>query len=998
MVLASTLALRTVVAAHLPLRQYTAADGLANNSVNHIASDHRGFLWFATSEGLSRFDGYSFANLTTRDGLPHRAINRILIDRKGVFWLATAKGVVRFQPERLPNESGRLLVLPYMGTSRRDFEIINYLFEDHTGRIWCATEGGVFFVDYKSAGPVLVAVDFGLRGKVSGDSNVSALAEDREGSLWAGTLDGMLHRRFPDGRLEQYSVADGLPQGEIHDLLTDRKGRVWVATRSGLLRLAPHPRPGTNIVEYHPGAADGFPNTRAYCLFESSNGDVWAGMFLYLAKFAGGEGPIQVWDKNAGLPELGVVSIGEDRDQNLWFGTPDTGVVKFSRRGFTRYFHEDGLPQGTSLPRISETVGGLLFAVGREAQGGLSINVLRGNRFEAATPYAPGIPYWGWQPVPMAVQDHFGEWWIATEGGLLRYPRLDDPAGLARVPPKAIYTVRDGLPANYVVCLHEDRNGDIWIGLDPPGMGITLWRRQDQRFQTFGQGIDRPISFAEDHDGNLWVGDWSGQIWRIHDNKIALIGGEGTDRNLINDLLIDRAGRLWAATSNKGVLRFDRPSELQPGFRSYDADDGLSSVTVRNLVEDRDGFIYLATANGIDRLDPESGHLRHFSTADGLSPGKILAAYRDKSGELWFGTAHGELSRLGPEPSKTESVPSIWITGVSVGGQPLPVSELGTSELRNLEIPAGQQQVQFTFVSLSYATGDVPRYQYRIGDQPWSEPIQSRSVHYAGLAPGVYQFAVRAINADGAVSPAPAIIDFRVLPPFWRRGWFYAVSIMTIAGAGFWGHRFRVNKLLELERIRLGIATDLHDDIGSSLSRIAILSEVAQRGHGQRDTSEVLQRIGGLAREVLDSTSDIIWAVHPQKDRLSDLQRRMRHFSADVLSAKNISMVWKAAETNSDVELGAQLRRHVYLIFKETVNNISRHSAATQVTIELALTGSELVLAIQDNGTGFDPSAESSGNGLKSIRGRAAHLKAVLDWESSPGNGTRLSLRAPLHE
>jgi signal transduction histidine kinase len=353
---------------------------------------------------------------------------------------------------------------------------------------------------------------------------------------------------------------------------------------------------------------------------------------------------------------------------------------------------------------------------------------------------------------------------------------------------------------------------------------------------------------------------------------------------------------------------------------------------------------------------------------------------------------------LNAEPPTHELAPATWITGVSVGGRELPISYLGLSEVRDIEIPAGQEQIQFSFVALSYASGDVPQYQYRIGDGPWSQPIQSRTLNYGGLGPGQYRFSVRATNADGDVSPSPAVVQFRVLPPFWQRPWFYVLLIAVISGLAFMAHRMRVNKLLQLERIRLGIATDLHDDIGASLSRIAILSEVAQRGSGPHDLGDVLQRIGGLAREVLDSTSDIVWAVHPQKDRLSDLQRRMRHFSADVLTARNISMAWKAADSSSDTELGAHLRRHVYLIFKESINNISRHSGATEVSIELARTRNELVLKIRDNGRGFDTSVESMGNGVKSIRNRAAQLRAHLDLQSVPGDGTYLSLRVPLHE
>jgi ligand-binding sensor domain-containing protein/signal transduction histidine kinase len=985
------LAAGALLAAQLPLRHYTPADGLANDAVYAIASDPRGFLWFGTGEGLSRFDGYSFSNLTAADGLPHRMVTQIVVDRDSVYWLATPNGLVRYRPDLPASNPARMAVF------RPDLpEGIEYILKDHTGRIWSVTGRGVYVLYPKSVNPKLNLVDFWLTGKTPHYPWVEALTEDRDGAIWIGMYDGTLRRRLPDGRIEHYGSAEGIhvtsPGAlEVQDLLTDRKGRIWVATVEGLYRLIPHPRPGVNIVEYRPGAREGMPTTRVYCLFESSKGDIWAGMYRWLGQFPSDGGPLRIWDKKNGLAEYGVMSIGEDRDGNLWLGTSDMGVMKLSSSGFETYSQEEGISAVTS---ISETLRGDLYAAAYQPNGtNLNLYVPRGDRFVAFQPKLPsGINYIGWRPGRPILQDHLGEWWMISESGLLRYPKSDRPERLAQIPPKAIYTRRDGLPHDGVIRIYEDRRGNLWIATE--AYVVTVWNRAEERFDSVDGLAVRPFSFREDGAGSVWIGGEEGNLWRVQDGRASAVGGSGEGRGWINEILLDHAGRLWVATNSKGLLRFDRPAETAPQFRTYDQRDGLSSAIVRSLVESRDGFIYMGTGKGIDRLDPNSGRVRHYTNTDGVPLGQINSAYRDRDGVLWFGTTHG-LIRLITNNPQPRSPLTIGITGVSVGGRPAPVSALGESSVRGLEIPPGPQDIQLDFVAPSYASWELPLYQYRTGNSPWSQAMQSRSVHYGQLKPGRYQFAVRAINAEGEVSATPAEVDFRVLPPVWQRLWFYALIAALISGAAIWAHRLRVNKLLQLERLRIGIATDLHDDLGSSLSRIAILSEVAQRG-GNGEVGDTLRRIGELAREAIDSTGDIVWAVHPRKDRLSDLQRRMRHFSVDVLSVRNIALRWKVEEPGQDLELGGNLRRQIYLIFKESVNNVSRHSLATEAIIESGVVGDELMLRIRDNGCGFDLSNDGHGNGLKSICDRAARLGGTLQLYSEPGQGASVFLRVPL--
>src|SRR5262249_30821000 len=218
----------------------------------------------------------------------------------------------------------------------------------------------------------------------------------------------------------------------------------------------------------------------------------------------------------------------------------------------------------------------------------------------------------------------------------------------------------------------------------------------------------------------------------------------------------------------------------------------------------------------------------------------------------------------------------------------------------------------------------------------WSAPTDQRSITYPNLAPGSYRFLVRAVDSDGAFSEPPASVTFRILAPFWRRWWFIASVVFASAFALYGIHRYRIVRYLEVERIRTRIATDLHDDIGSSLSQVSVLSEVAsQRARASLDPSEPLAMIADLSRGVLASVGDIVWAIKPGRDRLSDLTLRMRRCGGDAASAANIEMDFKIQAERPDVKLGPDLRREVYLIFKESMNNVMRHSgcSAAQVTI-----------------------------------------------------------------
>jgi signal transduction histidine kinase len=358
------------------------------------------------------------------------------------------------------------------------------------------------------------------------------------------------------------------------------------------------------------------------------------------------------------------------------------------------------------------------------------------------------------------------------------------------------------------------------------------------------------------------------------------------------------------------------------------------------------------------------------------------------------------------------------IDGLQIAGVRQPVSDLGETEIGNLRLSHTQNQVQIDFLGLGFGAGELLRYQYKLegagGIVDWSAPSDARSVTFANLSPGSYRFLVRAVNTDGDASDKPASVAFQILRPVWLRPWFLLLAALLVGGLIFAVARYRLTRLVELERVRTRIATDLHDDIGSSLSQIAILSEVVSQRVPQDNAPviEPLSMIAGTSREMVDSMSDIVWAINPQRDHLSDLTQRMRRFASDILSARDINFRFRAPAAEKDIRLGADLRREVYLIFKECVNNLVKHSGCTEAELELRIVHGWIVLRIGDDGRGFDTGATAAssggnssnggngvaslgGHGLGSMRRRASALGGTFEVKSAPGRGTVSTLKVP---
>ena len=984
-----------IQAEQLPIKTYTTADGLPRDNINRIVRDTRGFLWFCTEEGLSRFDGYQFTNYTTDQGLPNRRVSYLLEARDGAYWVGTGAGVCRFNPTGAP----RFIV--YQPGVTEESRQVEALVQDRSGVIWCATHAGVYRLDEGAGGVQLEHIEMGMPRGGQGDF-VQVLVADQQGSLWAGTVENGLYRRFSDGRVEQFTTKNGLPDRRIEALLEDRDGRMWVATPHGLCQLVQAPDPSRPVVARLYTTRDGLVQDWVASIFQSADGKLWigdGGLSEFLPSPDEAVRHFRTHTTAQGLSSPNIETIAEDRDRSLWIGTYGGGAMKLVRNGFTTYTRDDGLG-ALGVDSIFEDRAGEICVISSGTKH--LINRFDGRRFTAIWPDFPKqIKNYGWGWNQVTFQDRNGEWWCPTGDGLCRFPAVSSVDQLAHTPPRAVYNTRTGLPFNDIFRLYQDSHADVWIG----GQGLSRWERTTGKLHNFSEadGLEprMPSAFGEDSAGSLWIGHWAGGLSRYSRGRFAFFSeAEGLPAGTIRTVYLDHAHRIWIATARGGLARLDDPAADRPHFVTYTTAEGLSSNEILCITEDPWGHIYVGTGRALDRLDPDTGQIKHYTTADGLVRGNVTAAFRDSRGVLWFGSDINGLSRLVPEPDPPMPPPPILISGLRIGGVAYPVSQLGETDVPRLDLRPSQNQLNIDFVGLSFGPGEALRYQYRLegADKDWSPPGVERSVNYANLAPGQYRFLVRAVNPEGLPSVAAATVTFTILPPVWRRWWFLALAATMIGLAIYAAHRSRVARLVELERVRTRIAIDLHDDIGANLSLVAMLSEVA-RGHLQRDDErlkEWFSTIASTSRDTVDAMSDIVWAINPKRDQLRDLTQRMRRFADDILAARNIEFDFRAPESARDLKIGADLRREIFLIFKESINNVARHSSCTGAGVDLQIERGWFVLQISDNGCGLDHKGNGSGNGLASMRLRAEKLGGSLELTSRNGHGTSVTLRVPL--
>jgi signal transduction histidine kinase len=478
--------------------------------------------------------------------------------------------------------------------------------------------------------------------------------------------------------------------------------------------------------------------------------------------------------------------------------------------------------------------------------------------------------------------------------------------------------------------------------------------------------------------------------------------------NSVRTLYEDRKGTLWVGTG-AGLNKFERSTG---SFKRYTTRDGIESDQITGILEDDRGNLWLGTGKGVSRFDPESGMFRNFDVSDGVRifQSREHSCYRNRSGEMYFGGVNGFV-RFHPDSIKDNPyVPPIVITAFKVFDRLLPLDS-AISDKHIISLTHKDNVFSFEFAALNYTSPEKNQYAYKLDgfDRDWVYCRTQRHATYTNLDGGSYVFRVKGSNNDGVWNETGISIHVIITPPFWATWWFrialFVVTILTTGGTiRFVEFQKIKRKIAQLERShaiereRLRISQDMHDEVGANLTKIAIISELAMKNARDADgMTTQLQNISHTAREVIDSISAIVWAINPTNDKLDNLAGYIREYASDYFEMTPIRCMIDFPQELPDHALSAEVRRNIFLTMKEAMNNVVRHSAATTVRICMVLRDRHVEMSIEDNGRGFAIDDISRyGNGLTNMRRRVETINGTFDVQSQPGAGTRILVHVPL--
>lgn len=931
-------------AQNLPFRTYSIEQGLSESVANDMLQDREGYLWVATGYGLNRLDGVSVRSFYQRDGLQNNQINTLYEDSDGNLWVGTASGVNRMERDSVHS------VPRLSGLNRYS---VTSILQDSQGEWWFGTAAaGVWLLDRTQQLSQYSTVH-GMAG-----NSVRKILQTADGVLWFATDGGLTS--LASGNFNTYTTSHGLPHSDIHDMAADTSGRLWIATEGGLSFM--ESGEFTNF-----GEDEGLSDLSLLSIELQGSDRVWLGTHMGVMLLEDGE--FYNYSTAHGLSSDIVYSILEDREGHLWFGTMGGGVNIFSGDYFHNLTVDEGLSSNvvTSFMEdeagdlwISTYGGGIMRYDGDEIQWLFSSDGLVDNR------------------VFTLYKDHQNRVWVGARDGI----SLIEGGEMVPVP--------DHIPELQMVrAFYEDpESGEFWIGTYNNG----LFRYDGEDWHNYTDlnvlESNTVMSIVKDSSGRLWFATYGGVTLLENGEFTTYTIEDGLPGNGVIHIYLDWNDVPWFSTFS-GFARWS-----DGGIESFDSGFGLSETISYFTFQDEDGLIWVGTNIGLVRFDPERYRVaeselerelafRLVTREEGLISNEMNAGavYRDSGGSMWLGSVEG-ISRFFPDRlPRHEHPPLVHLREVIMAGEPVdPEQSFRVAHERNF--------IEFEFIGISFEAPSRVMYEYRMAglDSDWIRGY-NRIVRYPSLSPGEYRFEVRAYNSAGIRSGRTAGFSFEILPPPWMQWWFILFVVLLAAGTILFIYNyFRVRRMMEIERMRVQIASDLHDDVGASLTELALQTDFLRTGGSRDEVDASLVQIGEQSRMIVSAMDDIVWSIDARNDTVGDLTDRMQDHLFRILNPEQVSIRFDFSGTDPGLQLPVRIKENLYLIFKEAVNNIAKHSNADSVTVNLKLSPdkSTFRFEIRDNGTDSGIQRKS-GQGLQNMKMRAERMSATTTIDSENG-------------
>ncbi|MCP4216971.1 MAG: SpoIIE family protein phosphatase [bacterium] len=762
---------------------WKAERGFSQGSIFSIVQTKKGYLWLATSKGLLRFDGVRFKSFT-KSNTPQFNDNfvRVLYEApNGRLWIGSREGLCSLENGEFKAYACKIKV------ALLDIKVITGC---RNGGIWIGSKHGGVTRFVKGRFSNYTTLD-GLAG-----NSVYSLWEEKDGTLWIGTSGG-LSKRTAKGTISTVRETDGAQVTYTLAFREKKKGVLWLGSFDGLHLL--HTKNHT-FSDFNIRGGPGIP--KIICLYKDSDDCLWMG--------SDGDGLFRMKDRTInsfsiadGLGCGMVYSFCEDREGNLWIGTIEGGLHRLQDTMITTYTSKEGLANDTvNCIRTSRT--GDLWIASNRGLNKLSPN---SGRLSMESDINGKLKS---KKVRVVNRDKNGDLWIGTNAGLHRYSFNDKKM--------KVFTQRDGMPFNDIVCLHEDHRGAIWIG------ALSGLARFDKgKFTLFTKADGLPsetvICIYEDRKRILRVGHEDGGLSMLEADKFtAYSTKDGLVDNFVDCIYEDKEGNLWAGTH--GGLSLLKGKTIV----NYTIHSGLIANEVYCIMEDGGGNLWLAGREGISRVskkelkDFAEGKIKkiHPITYDELDGMKARwcnsSGTKTPDGKLWYGTDKG-IAMIDPANiKKNTKPPPVLIEELKVdekdinlkGRRIRPISQIQEKKRSNpvITLPPGPKRLEFFYTALSFRNPLAVNFKIKLDgyDSDWQYRGNKRSTIYTALLPGKYTFKVIACNSDGVWNTNGDTLSFYIEPFFVQTRWFYFLIALLVLLVVFSGFRLRVRQLKAREK------------------------------------------------------------------------------------------------------------------------------------------------------------------------------------------------------
>ena len=839
----------------LIFKHLTVADGLPNNHVRCIIQDHLGFLWFTTQNGLVKYDGYDFKiyapepnnpnSLTTRDPIS------VIEDYLGDLWIGTlSDGLVKFDRETetfknyLPDEKDPNSLIT---------DGVYILYEDKDSILWLGTVGEGL-EKFNKEMEIFTHYRYDPDNDRSISNNaVNTITEDSNGNLWIGTTVGLnKFNKETETFVRFFNEPDNpnsLINNQVHEIIEDHSGKIWIATAGGVSNYNYRNDTWKNYVNESDNPNSLSDNYISF-VFEDSKGKIWvgarwAGLNLFNPRTDGfihyRSDPNDPYTISSDY----TFSMSEDRTGVLWVGCWLSGLNKLDpySNKFKHYKNIPGDPNSLSNNWV--------WCLYSDNKGILWVGTRNGglNRFDTRTEIFKNFTNNPNEPASISdnsigyvYEDSQNNLWIGTNNGLNRFNRSNET--FERYYPER-EDDRDIVNGN-IMSIVEDSNNNLWLGTYGSGLvkldlnsiqqdELSFTRYMHNPEDSNSINLNRINTLFVDSFGSLWIGTDVGGLDKYlpESESFQHYYEKESGLDVILSIHEDKARRFWVGTYNGGLNLLNRATGEREIFST---EAGLPHHTVKDILEDENGNLWLSTERGLSKFNYEKKSVRNYTVSEGLQAGffHMRAATMGLNGEMYFGGING-FNRFHPKDLIDNPFqPDVLISDIKLFDTSLPVG--GDSPLqqsinlaKEIELLHDQNDITLEYVGLHYSRSEEITYEFKLEnyDRNWRKAGTNRFATYTNLQPGNYIFLVKAISSDGVVSKIPASINIIIVPPFWQTVWFKILMAIVIISLLYLGYRLRVNQL-EKKRKQLE-------------ERVAERTEAAQKLKNALDEVELLK-------------------------------------------------------------------------------------------------------------------------------------------------------------